>query len=171
MNYRVARTWLTVGALSSVWLASPVLAGPGADAIEGLSPEAFRRCGLDKLSASELTELKARLDAALMSAAPVASDLPRGDAAFGREEEVRRKTEVRQEIPDSISSRIAGEFRGWSGDTIFTLENGQVWRQVGSGTAYLRLQSPAVMIERGQMGAFFLRVEGLGSRVKVKRLK
>lgn len=29
----------------------------------------------------------------------------------------------------AISSTISGEFRGWAGDTIFTLDNGQIWVQ------------------------------------------
>ena len=84
---------------------------------------------------------------------------------------MRRKVEVRQEIPDRIASRIVGEFRGWSGDTVFRLENGQIWRQTGDGAVSIRLDSPNVTIERGAIGGFFLRVEGLGARVKVKRIR
>ncbi|MFT3829942.1 MAG: hypothetical protein QM691_09590 [Opitutaceae bacterium] len=153
----------------------PLRAGQGADLITNLPREAFQRCGLAKLTPDELATLKAELDAALAPAVPEKSpateSVPRGEAAFGREQEVQEKVAREREIPDSIRSRIAGEFRGWSGNTVFQLENGQVWRQAGSGSAFLRLDSPEVTIERGALGAFFLRVEGIGGRVKVKRIR
>lgn len=150
-------------------------AGQGADLITNMPREAFQRCGLDKLSVDELAALKAELDAALTPStptqSPVVDDVPRGEAAFGREQEVQEKVAREREIPDSIRSRIVGEFRGWSGNTVFQLENGQIWKQVGSGSAFIRLDSPEVTIERGALGAFFLRVEGIGGRVKVKRIR
>jgi hypothetical protein len=158
--------------LGSVFsLGSALQAGQVADAIDRMSPDAFRRCGLEKLSPAEIAELKAQLDASLSTVAPVAADLPRGEAAFGREEAVKEAAQAKQEIPESINSRIAGTFQGWSGATVFRLENGQVWRQVGGGSVFAQMESPGVTIERGALGAFFLRVEGLNSRVKVRRVR
>lgn len=150
-------------------------AGQGADLIANMPRDAFQRCGLDKLSADELAALKAELDAALTPStstqSAVVDNAPRGEAAFGREQEVQEKVAREREIPDSISSRIAGTFQGWSGATVFRLENGQIWKQAGGGSVFARMESPTVTIERGALGAFFLRVEGLNSRVKVRRLK
>lgn len=69
----------------------------------------------------------------------------------------------------TIHSRIAGEFRGWERGTVFTLENGERW-QVTSDDSYTasRLAEPAVTIEPGTLGSFWLRVEGVKRRAKVK---
>ena len=68
----------------------------------------------------------------------------------------------------TVESRIVGEFRGWAGRTIFTLENGQRWQSAGEGSYYSPLVlSPAVKIAPGVLGTFWLTVEGVKSRVKV----
>ena len=74
-------------------------------------------------------------------------------------------------MPSAIRSRIPGDFSGWDGRTHFALENGQVWRQTEPGVFSVRLTNPIVVIEKGLMGAFYLRVEGYGSRIRVKRVK
>lgn len=68
----------------------------------------------------------------------------------------------------TIESRIVGEFRGWEGRTLFTLENGQRW-QVESGT-YVSppMTGPAVKIVPGVLGSFYMLVDGVRPRVKVK---
>ena len=53
---------------------------------------------------------------------------------------------------------------------IITFSDGSVWRQT-DGT-YMKLEEgQPVAIERGILGAFFLSVEGLNKRMKVKRVK
>jgi hypothetical protein len=71
----------------------------------------------------------------------------------------------------SMRSRIDGEFRGWSGGTVFRLKNGQVWRQVGSDRLGYYAVDPEVEIERGAMGSFLMRVESLNKRVRVRRIE
>lgn len=68
----------------------------------------------------------------------------------------------------TIESRLAGDFRGWDGRTVFTLENGQRWQAQG-GDPYVTpaVRSPAVKIVPGAMGSFFLHVEGVRPRVRV----
>ena len=68
----------------------------------------------------------------------------------------------------TVESWIVGEFRGWSGRTIFTLDNGQRWQSAGESTYYSPLiMSPAVKIAPGMFGTFWMTVEGVKSRVKV----
>lgn len=72
---------------------------------------------------------------------------------------------------ESIQSRIVGTFRGWEAKSKITLENGQVW-QIADGTrGVYSLESPAVTIERGVFGTFFLKIDGVNRSPKVKRLK
>jgi hypothetical protein len=160
-----------------------------------LTPEEFHRAGLDKLSKGELDFLSAclaRLHASptlrspaspvsqvepppkdVLSnppAAPIKS-LPQGEAAFGAEEQLHAAVEVIQAVPSAIRSRVLGPFEGWSGRTEFRLENGQVWKQAERGDFSANLSNPFVVIEKGLLGAFYLHVEGYGSRVRVKRVK
>jgi hypothetical protein len=68
----------------------------------------------------------------------------------------------------AVESRIAGEFQGWGNKTLFTLENGQRWQAAGTAPYVTSpVQSPAVKITPGAMGAFFMSVEGVRPRVKV----
>jgi len=71
----------------------------------------------------------------------------------------------------TVESRLAGDFRGWDGRTVFTLENGQRWQAQG-GDPYVTpaVRSPAVKIVPGAMGSFFLHVEGVRPRVRVAPL-
>jgi hypothetical protein len=95
--------------------------------------------------------------------------LPKGEAAFGHEDKLSAKVVKIQKVPDQIVSTIAGPFTGWEGKTIFRLTNGQVWRQVDPGVFDVNLKDPEVTITKGLMGAFFLRVKGYGTKIRVVR--
>ncbi len=68
----------------------------------------------------------------------------------------------------TVESRMAGEFRGWDGPTVFRLENGQRWQATGPGTYVTPpLANPGVKITPGVLGTFWMTVEGVKPRVKV----
>lgn len=69
------------------------------------------------------------------------------------------------------TSRVIGQFDGWTGDTVFRLENGQIWEQSGNGFFKVSMNNPSVTIEKGVLGGYILSVEGYNSRVKVKRVQ
>jgi len=73
------------------------------------------------------------------------------------------------EEPDQITSRILGEFKGWSGYTEFQLENGQVWKQSSVGLLIVRIKNPTVTIKKSFFGTYTLNVEGVNSSIKVRR--
>lgn len=171
-----------LGLIATMGVAAPSLR-------DVLSPAEFERAGLQKLTPEELEFLSARLlppaTATAPAAAPAASSPPprepaaagrpetrlTGDAAFGREREVQAEVEQVRQIPREIQSRIVGAFSGWGGATLFRLENGQVWQQAEPSVFAVDLNAPEVTIRKGHFGAFYLTVEGYGSRVKVKRVK
>jgi len=130
---------------------------------ERMSAKEFRDAGLDKLSAEELAHLNRwlRERASATVAAPAAAPVEdRTGFPAGRNE------------PDRIVSRLIGSFRGWSGNTQFRLDNGQVWQQTDDTTfGGVSLESPQVTIDKGMFGAWYLRVEGYNSRAKVKRVR
>ncbi len=71
----------------------------------------------------------------------------------------------------SIQSRIVGDFSGWKKGMKITLENGQVWKVTSNASGYRKLTNPKVTISRGVFNSFNAKVEGLNSKVKVKRIK
>jgi hypothetical protein len=70
-----------------------------------------------------------------------------------------------------VQSRYDGEFTGWSGNTLFRLENGQVWKQAQSGRVSARATRPQITIKRGTLGGYRMNVEGLNESIRVERVK
>ena len=132
-----------------------------------MTPEEFKAAGLDKLSAEELARLNAWLNRtidteagkAAASAKKQVEDENRGFFNFGSSE------------PDT--GRIVGEFRGFSRGREYTLDNGQVWRQVAAATLVgARRTDPQVRITPSLIGnAWYMAIEGYNTRAKVERIK
>ncbi|MFZ5843167.1 MAG: hypothetical protein ACOY3E_09760 [Pseudomonadota bacterium] len=99
------------------------------------------------------------------AAQPVAVVATQTPAEFGLERQAQ------QAQIESIQSRIVGTFRGWEAKSKITLENGQVWQIIDGTRGVYSLESPAVTIERGVFGTFFLKIDGVNRSPKVKRLK
>jgi hypothetical protein len=77
-----------------------------------------------------------------------------------------------QPTPSSeiIESQIEGEFKGWDGETIFKLINGQIWQQSSYAYTYSYKYRPKVMIFPSS-GGFSMQVEGMDQRIQVVRIK
>lgn len=74
------------------------------------------------------------------------------------------------EKEESLESRLVGDFRGWSGNTIFTLEDGTRWTQQNRSESYVfspKIHSPKVKISPAAISGFWLEVEGVNLRVRV----
>ena len=71
--------------------------------------------------------------------------------------------------PDLIVSRIDGDFEGWEGETIFKLENGQIWQQVTYAYTYRYAFRPKVLIIKTHC-AYKMSVDGVSGTIFVKRL-
>ena len=69
-----------------------------------------------------------------------------------------------------IESRIDGEFSGWEGETIFKLENGQIWKQASYAYMYSYKYRPKVLIFRTE-GGYEMKVDGVSNRIRVTRLR
>jgi hypothetical protein len=70
----------------------------------------------------------------------------------------------------TIESTISGEFEGWSGETIFKLDNGQIWQQAEYKYMYSYRYRPDVTIYATTSGCR-MKVEGEEETILVKRLK
>jgi hypothetical protein len=132
---------------------------PPPDVRAMMTPDEFRAAGLDRLSPAELDALNRWL---LRHTATQASELRQHKGVVS--EEIRK---VEQE---GVRTRIVGEFRGWDGNTVFRLENGQVWKQRLPGTWHYRASSPEVELSKNFMGYWMLRVVEADRAVGVTRI-
>ncbi|TCO78497.1 hypothetical protein [Chromatocurvus halotolerans] len=123
-----------------------------------MTVEQFRRTGLQKLSDTELGALNEWL-----------IEYTAGNAQImqGTSEAVR---EAEKNL--EIKSRISGDFNGWDGDTIFRLENGQIWQQRLAGRyPYRGPENPEIRISKNFLGFYKMTVLESGKSVGVKRLR
>jgi hypothetical protein len=74
------------------------------------------------------------------------------------------------QTPDMFEARIDGRFEGWSGATIFTLLDGQIWQQSSSGFIDHHAEKPTVLIYRSGTG-HKMKVEGVSQTISVRRLR
>ncbi|TZF88544.1 hypothetical protein [Cognatilysobacter lacus] len=132
-----------------------------------MSTEEFKATGLDKLSPDELARLNTWLGRTIETEAAKAAvaakkkveDDNRGFFNFGS--------------TDPIKSAITGEFRGFGQGRVYTLDNGQAWRQIDEASlAGVRLTHPDVVVSPSLVGnAWYFAVKGYGTRAKVIRVK
>lgn len=144
----------------SLLLAMTASAEPPPDLREMMTPDEFSAAGLERLSPTELEALSRWL---LRHTARQASDL--------RQDSESVKQEIRKVEEEGVRTRIVGEFRGWDGDTIFRLENGQVWRQRLPGNWHYRASAPEVELSKNFMGYWMLRVLEADRAVGVTRIE
>jgi hypothetical protein len=122
-----------------------------------MTPQEYEAAGLDKLTPAERQALDNFL---IRYTAEDASILISSD------EEVK-KAIVEQEIV----STIVGPFEGWSGNTRFQLENGQLWQQRTRGNYYYKGPAREVKITKNFMGFHRMELVENGKAVGVKRIK
>lgn len=73
--------------------------------------------------------------------------------------------------PDRVEGRIDGDFEGWRGDTLFVLNNGEIWKQRKNGKYFFKKSAPEVVITRNILGFFDLEVVETGKSIGVKRVR
>lgn len=70
-----------------------------------------------------------------------------------------------------FESYIKGSFRGWHNrETLFEFGNGQVWRQNEYLYEYKYKYRPKAKLFQ-DVGTYYLEVEGMNKKIKVKRVK
>jgi|SRR5579885_114496 len=124
---------------------------------ERMSGADFKAAGLDKLSPEELKYL----DNWLQTHQPVKMVSPSGKPVFYADEDRKE-----------FETHLVGTFSGWSGNTQFTLNNGQVWRQAESGSnSCPTITNPKVTIKPMILGSWLMYVQGCNDSVRVERVK
>jgi hypothetical protein len=103
---------------------------------------------------------------ACYEALPVAqaAGSPTAETRFGLARVARKEDEE----PGASRSTVRGRLDGWRNGTRIALANGQVWRVVDDTEAVLPdLVDPAVRIERGALGAYYLTLDANRSAARV----
>ena len=128
---------------------------PGVKAL--MEAEQFEATGLNKLTAEELKALDEWL---LLYTAGEAQQL-----VYTNEEvkEAEKKAE--------ITARIKQPFDGWSGTTVFPMEDGQVWRQRLSGRYRYTGDDTDVIIRKNFFGYYIMELTATGKKVGVSRVR
>ena len=148
--------------------AATALAAEFSSLEERMSVKDFKAAGLEKLSPQELEQLNAWLRVHGLAGAA------KGTSQGGGAEEGFRAKGFFGSGSDTgpIQSRIKGTVKGWSGNTVFELENGQAWQQT-DGTEFNipAVTNPAVTIEQGLVGAWNLKIEGYNRTARVTRVR
>jgi len=145
---------------------------------KAMSAEDYETAGLLKLSNEERAELDKFLRGFLSSgnepAAKKAATRPVEEAVKEEdatplpvEEAVKEQKATASEV---IQSRLVGPFTGYDGNSTFTLENGQVWKQSQPDSAvFKKVDSPPVLILKDNVG-YRMYIAG-GSDIRVQRVK
>lgn len=103
--------------------------------------------------------------------------LVRYDAEFGYVKEPEPEVEfVYTSRPRSstvaeshdIESRIDGDFEGWAGNTLFRLQNGQIWQQTDGRVRRATAISPRVTLTRRGFD-YEMKVDGVSETIRVRR--
>lgn len=121
-----------------------------------MSVEEFHAAGLDQLSREQLSWLNQWL------ARFIGYDSP---------QVVKADKKIQEQEKAAVQRRIVGPFRGWDGETTFTLDNGEVWKQRLPGRYTVKLENPEVEILRNLLGFYELKVVKTGRKVAVTRIK
>ncbi len=158
------RTNMTVTlTLCCLFLATALSAREFTPIEEKMNPQQLEQSGLDKLSATELEYLNRWLDGQIDDTVEQAI-----------EKQEHNTIGLRGGISgqrNAVEAQIDGKFTGWTGDTVFTLTNGQIWRQIGGGRYRSNADSPQITLEPKSLGSWKMYVEGISRGIKVKRIK
>lgn len=140
------------------------------DLQQQMSAAEFNAAGLNKLSPEELVTLNNWLQGKVAQAASIAVEQAREE---GRQEViVKNRGFFDAGSNEPIQATLEGEFRGFGKGRQYTLDNGQVWEQTDETLASgVRKQAPKVRITPGLMNVWYLQIDGLNTRAKVRRTK
>jgi len=135
----------------------------------------FEQAGLDKLSADELATLNSWIRLHSLGG----EEFARAEASAENNDNLPPSMQTNrmgfsdyQGKEKPITSTIVGSFEGWRGDTEFELANGMIWKQSEQDLLGVRpREDQQVTIEPGFLSAWYLKIEGINKRLRVRRIK
>ena len=174
-----ARIKLRVASICAVVLVGSL--GAADEFVRGLPADEFAAAGLAKLTPAELAKLNALVaqyreippqPTTKEPAATKPGPSPRLPAWVSAVITLQ-KVESHPEQDHALESRLVGSFSGWTGRSTFRLENGQLWAQANreSYDYYPTLKSPKITIRPSSFGSYWMEIEGVHQRCRVKPIK
>jgi hypothetical protein len=131
-----------------------------------VSIERQRVLGLDKLT----PEQRAGVVRLLQEAYQLGMQQPQGQEATTVPRAVPSPGRTGAAGASVIETNVDGEFKGWEGETIVKLMNGQIWQQTEYHYHYHYAYMPKVLIYRSG-GGTKMKVDGVEKAVGVQQLK
>jgi len=154
---------LTVLLLST---SAPALLGDDPPNVKSLmTPQDFSESGLDKLSPAELEHLSEWVER-YREGAVVGPEVKKKPSQMNEEE----KAEYQEKMDAEIVAKVVPAFVGWSGKTVFKLDNGQVWVQRMPGTFRYNGPDSTVKLTRNVLGRYVMTHEASNRSIGVKRV-
>jgi len=129
---------------------------PGVETL--MTVEDFEASGLDKLSPAERLHLSAWVARY------------REGAVTGPPPE-KTSEQLAEEKATEMVAKVVPSFTGWSGKTVFRLDNGQTWQQRQTGKLHYDGDDSTVIIYRNLVGRYMMKHNDTGRAVGVKRIK
>ena len=146
---------------------------------ERMSGKEFMETGLGKLTEDELTALNEWLRRHSVATLENAT-APSANSAAGATASVDRDLRGFENQPkgtpkndDDIRSTIVGTFDGWDAKgTLFKLANGMIWQQTENDKFHVApVENPEIVIKKGILGNWRLKMVDHNSAVGVKRIQ
>jgi hypothetical protein len=129
-----------------------------------MNAETYEMAGLSKLTNEE----RAVLDKFIRDY--VAGRQKDAASAASAQAVDRALKEQKVRPPEIVESKMEGTFKGYGLKTLFSLENGQVWKPTNDETvSYSPVENPKVIIYRDAFG-YKMFIEGSGT-IRVRRVK
>ena len=152
--------------------------------LDGLSAEQKTRLGLDHLTPAQATAIDEAVErykggevTALkqQAAAQAVADYKAKQEPVVVAQAVDSYKQQQKSAPGPGNERIAchiqGSFTGWSGHTLFTLDNGQVWRQAGSEVYVVPAVEDAIVEIRKAPSGYYRLYLSDGRWITVQRVR
>jgi hypothetical protein len=149
--------------------------------LSSLSPEKKQELGLAGLTPEQAAGVDAAVEGYLQpqtaAVAKKAADTAvieyraKQEPVIVEQAVTKAKQREAEDRVEKFSSKIIGRFSGWGGQTLFALDNGQVWQQTGSEVYSVNpVENPLVEIRRAPSGHHRLYLPD-GTWITVKRVR
>jgi hypothetical protein len=137
-------------------------AGPAWSAgfLESLSPEQKKQMGLDGLTAAQAAAVN-----------DAVAHYQVGNVAALTQQAAATAVADYKAKQEPVACHIRGPFNGWSGGTLFTMDNGQVWQQTGSEVYYTPPVDDAIVEVRKASSGYHRLYLSDGRWITVKRVR
>jgi hypothetical protein len=129
-----------------------------------MTPQEMKDSGVSNLTTQQLTALNTWLNRYTETVMKLAAG-----ANTDSSKPPQSRTPTRTDCSPAIESAIKGTFKGWTGDTVFQLDNGQIWQQAEYDYTYSYAYHPDVTIYQ-TTGGCRMKVEDESETIIVRRI-